>query len=346
MCVAPDGKLILADWRQNKLHAVALPASAPAAKPASASFNVMALDAAIGRAMRVAPNQFRATALTVLPESGRAVVAVESESANRTRRAWLAMVDSSGRVEMIDPARYLAASAAVESLPGEQNLWGSIPARSFQVTALRFMNGQLYAAGLSNADFSSTLRRFAYPLNGTQSQCSVEMYHTIHNQWETRAPIRAFAPAVFNGEPHLVAAYTCTPLIVVPMRELEQPRVKAKTVAELGYGNTPVAMVPFGIEYQGQRSEWILIANRNKSADLLAVPALAGAAQQPGLTEPVKVPFQTKAGVSAIEAPITGMLAVADQDPQFLLGLRRNLEQGSLDWSHSGRVPSSVSRTT
>jgi hypothetical protein len=76
---------------------------------------------------------------------------------------------------------------------------------------MKWRDGELFVAGLSNQDFASTLRRVTYPFGSQQqSVTSVEIFHTGHNLVETRAPIRAMAFASWGGKPYLVAAYTCT----------------------------------------------------------------------------------------------------------------------------------------
>jgi hypothetical protein len=46
---------------------------------------------------------------------------------------------------------------------------------------------------------------------------SIEIYHTGHNLIETRAPIRAMSFASWGGRTYLVAAYTCTPVVTIPL---------------------------------------------------------------------------------------------------------------------------------
>jgi hypothetical protein len=63
-------------------------------------------------------------------------------------------------------------------------------------------------AGLSNRSFASTLRVYDYPFSGKAQATTIEMYHPVHNQIETRAPIRSMTVMSIAGEPTLVAAYT------------------------------------------------------------------------------------------------------------------------------------------
>src|SRR5205085_825668 len=87
---------------------------------------------------------------------------------------------------------------------------------------------------------------------------SVEIFHGNHGRVETNAPVRTFVPYKINGEQHLLAAYTCTPLVKVPISQLKPgTHVKGTTVAELGNMNRPLDM----IVYQKGGKDYILMAN-------------------------------------------------------------------------------------
>jgi hypothetical protein len=199
------------------------------------------------------------------------------------------------------------------------------------VTDLKSHGNELIVAGLANTTFDSTLRRIPYPFSGSGTAVAVEMYHAVHNQIETRAPVRAFAVIDAGGQPTLLAAYTCTPLVTVPLEELKDgAKVRGKTIAELGFGNTPLDVLPFSIDYKGQKTDWVLIANSAKAADLISLPDIVKASQSPGLSTPVKSPFEQHAGVKALPMPVTNLQKAFDQSPQFLGVLRRDTATGQL----------------
>ncbi|TAD86845.1 MAG: hypothetical protein EAZ99_19390 [Alphaproteobacteria bacterium] len=323
MTVAPDGRLIVADWRAGALHTLTLP-TAPASSGPGA-FNLTGLDAALAA---VGPGRARATALVWDGVHNRAVIALEAAG-----RPFLALALNDGTFVTLDPDSAIAASTPLEDPPGEALIWGSTPVRSLTVTSLAWQGNTLLVAGVANTDFSSTLRRIAYPFGSATTKTRIEMYHAVHNQIETRAPIRAMTTVTLNGVDHLLAAYTCTPLVTLPLSALaDGTAVRAKTIAELGFGNTPLSVTPFAIVYQGQRSDWVLVANAAKSADLIPLPAIAAAATGAGLSTPVKAPFEQFAGVQAIPVPLGNLVAMVDQGPLFLLGLRRDVEDGALQF--------------
>jgi hypothetical protein len=116
-------------------------------------------------------------------------------------------------------------------------------------------------AGLSNEEFASRFRAIPFPFKDADAGTSVEIYHGSHGQLETRSPIRTFASYQIKQEPYLLAAYTCTPLVKLPVAELRPgAHVKGTTVAELGNRNRPLDMVVF----KKDGKDYILMANSSR----------------------------------------------------------------------------------
>jgi hypothetical protein len=119
------------------------------------------------------------------------------------------------------------------------------PLRSMTIVDLKFYNGDVYVAGVSNQEFSSTLRRIPNPFTGAASETQLEIYHLAHGLYETRAPIRTMQFATIDGEDTLVAAYACSPLVTIPVSELKHgAKVRGKTIGDMGNGQ-PISMVAF-----------------------------------------------------------------------------------------------------
>ena len=127
-----------------------------------------------------------------------------------------------------------------------ESLWGEAQWQ-LTITHLAYVDGQLFVAGLSNEEFSSTLRRLTFPFKqGGEETTGLEVFHTAHEHYETRAPIDTFLPFQIKGKPVVLAAYGCTPLAVFPLDEMKQKkRMRGKTIAELGSGNQPIDMCIF-----------------------------------------------------------------------------------------------------
>ena len=134
--------------------------------------------------------------------------------------------------------------------------------RIWAVSDISFYKDQVMVSGLSNKEFSSTFRSIKFPFEEQQTLSSLEIYHAAHGRYETYAPIKAFTAATVNGEDHLIASYTCTPLVVFPMSNLEPNKhVKGRTVAELGNWNTPLDMIV--MEKEGK--SYLLMANSSRA---------------------------------------------------------------------------------
>jgi hypothetical protein len=172
------------------------------------------------------------------------------------------------------------------------------------ITDLAYTGGRLYAAGLSNEEFDSTLRSIAYPFTAVDEGTSVEIWHAPHNQFETRSPVYTFVPYTIDGEPHLIASYLCTPLVKFPVSSLQPGAdVRGVTIAEFGNRNRPLDM----IVYQKDGEDYLLMSNNRRG--VMKVPT-AGFATAPAITE--AVPDGDTAGVAY--QPIESMTGVEQLD--------------------------------
>ncbi len=89
------------------------------------------------------------------------------------------------------------------------------------ITDLGFVDGKVIIAGLSNEEFSSSLRSIPYPFKDAEKGASIEIFHGAHGRFETNAPVRTFVSYDIDKKPHILAAYTCTPLVRIPVSELK-----------------------------------------------------------------------------------------------------------------------------
>ncbi len=126
------------------------------------------------------------------------------------------------------------------------------------ITDLAFLEDRLLIAGLANEEFASSLRAIPFPFKKVSGGTTVEIYHGAHGKFETRSPVRTFVPFNISNEPHLLAAYTCTPLVQFPVKNLTPgAQIRGKTIAELGNWNRPLDM----IIYKKGGKDFLLIAN-------------------------------------------------------------------------------------
>jgi hypothetical protein len=81
--------------------------------------------------------------------------------------------------------------------------WKKSKQRADVISDMVFFDGKLYVAGLSNEEFSSAMRIYPFPFDGTGTSTTIEIYHGAHAKWETDFPIRSFLPYRIQGKPYL-----------------------------------------------------------------------------------------------------------------------------------------------
>lgn len=196
--------------------------------------------------------------------------------------------------------------------------------RKWAISDLAYYSGKVMVSGLSNEEFSSTFRSIDFPFNEQQVHSSLEIYHAAHGQFETHSPIKTFMPYELNGKTHLVASYTCTPLVIFPLDQMKPgEHNKGKTVAELGNRNTPLDIV----SYQKDGHSYILLANSSRA--LMKIDPSRIEKYQDYLVEPVSENSAT-AGVEFIALPYVQVQQM-DKISDDKIVLLQRMSDGSLD---------------
>ncbi|MEO0653383.1 MAG: hypothetical protein AAFY77_00790 [Pseudomonadota bacterium] len=326
-----DDTLFVADSAAGMIHAVDLPdVGSPPSE--DAPYNLLDLDGAVIDALGAERGTIVYTDLAVHPVTRDAYIGLSARIDGTLRTAIIA-VQRDGSVAEVDLAALAPETFTLtDQADAAVSFWRDIPAPSLTVTDLDYVNGELFVSGLSTGEFASTLRRVPFPFTDAASATGIEIFHAAHGQTETRAPIRAMTVVDLDGAPTVVAAYTCTPLVTIPVGELaDGANISGKTIAELGYGNTPLDVISFAAQnMQGGTDQFVLVVNREMDADLIAYDALGAAAAGPGITSPVPYLGATS-GVTTTPLPLSGVVHAVDQDTQFILALRRNLDTGAME---------------
>jgi hypothetical protein len=323
LAVGPGNVLFVADWKAARVHAITLP-EAPQ-RPTGTAFNILDLETLLSK--QVGGAKVTVEDMVARPGTAEVYVAI-SYGAAKTPALIVVTNDQKARRVDLKPAK--STSIELRDAPtSSYKFWNETPQRSFTVTNMKWRNGEIFIAGLSNQDFASTLRRVKYPFDGQQSTTSVEIYHTGHNLIETRAPIRAMSFATWGGKPYLVAAYTCTPVVIIPFEDLKDgAHIRGKTIGELGYGNTPADMVSFSKTEQGKTEDFLLLVNFERGADVIPVSQVEAASGRPGMDK--VVPFGQIAGLDVTSAPLAGVMRVDNLDEKSFIVVRRQLEKDAL----------------
>jgi len=323
LAAGPGNVLFVADWKTARVHAVTVP-EAPQ-KPPGTAFNILDLELLLSK--QVGGSRITVEDMVARPGTAQVYVAVSYGAA---KAPALFVVTSDQKARRIDLKTARSTSIALRDAPTtDYEFWKDTPERSFTVTDMKWHDGELFIAGLSNQEFASTLRRVRYPFDSHHSITSVEIYHTGHNLIETRAPIRAMSFASWGGKTYLVAAYTCTPVVTIPLEDLKDgAHIRGKTIAELGYGNTPADMISYTMAGPGRTEDFLMLVNFERGASVIPVSQIQAASAGPGINK--VVPFGQTTGLDVISAPLAGTLRLDNLDEKSFIVVRRQLEKDRL----------------
>ncbi|MEM9355467.1 MAG: hypothetical protein AAGB04_04580 [Pseudomonadota bacterium] len=323
--------LFVADPDASQIVALTLP-EAGAAPKQTVGYNITDFSARVAKAIDAPASAILFNDLAVHPLTKSAYISLTVERPDGPE-AQIVTADPTGKVAVLDPSALESTAVTLSDVPKDGvTFWRDIPASTIAVTDMDYVNGKLYVSGTSTGEFASRLRVIPFPFNGKSATSSIEMYHAAHNQNESRAPIRAMSVVEIDGVPTVVAAYTCTPLVAIPVQALKDgAHVTGKTVAELGYGNLPLEVISFtAYNKEGKPERFVLVVNRDMNAALISMTDLAAAVQGDGLSEPIPY-LGASAGVRSVAVPLAGVMQAADQDTRHLLALRRNQRTGRVE---------------
>jgi hypothetical protein len=292
----PAGILFVGDSVGGSV--VALDTGDRTAGAAGSKINVEGIDAKIAALVGVAPDQIMVNDVKVNPVSKNAWL-----SASRGRGAdampLIVKVDAAGKVSVLSLDNIRHSSVSLVDAPAA-NTTGRQNPRMMTVTDMSFVNGNLMVAGLSNEEWSSALRSIPYPFKNAEQGATLQIWHSSHGQYETQSPVRTFVPYTIGGTPYILAAYTCTPLVKIPVSDLKPgAKVKGVTIADLGSGNSPLDMVP----YKKDGHDYILVANTSFGVVKLKADKLEtyAAIDSPTKTDVAGVPYDKISDLKGVQ---------------------------------------------
>jgi hypothetical protein len=278
----PDGILFIADTKGAAIVALATSDTTPAT--GAKLLKVEGINQKIAGLLGATADQILIDDMAVNPVSRNTYLAV-SRGRGPDAMPVLVRVKTDGQPEVVGLdkvwfSRGELPDAPVDGVVGEGNRQSN--PRQESITDVAFFQDRVLIAGLSNEEFASTLRAIPFPFKTVASGTSVEIYHGAHGRFETRSPVRTFVPFNVGNEPHLLAAYTCTPLVQFPITELKPgAKIKGKTIAELGNRNRPLDM----IVYQKDGKDYLLLANSSRGIMKISTDQIEKA---DGIVQPVQ----------------------------------------------------------
>jgi hypothetical protein len=271
LAFGPDGILFIGDPQSAAVFAVAT--GETSGGPAKAA-EVRNVNQQLAGLLGVEPRDVQVNDLAVNPASGTIYLSV-SRGRGPDAQPAIFQLGANGKLAQFELKDVPFAKADLPN-PPDPNATGrrNERLRTQAITDLAFADGRVFVAGLSNEEFASNLRSIPFPFSQVDEGASVEIYHGAHGAFETRSPVRTFVPYDISGETHLVAAYTCTPLVKFPVADLKPgEKVKGTTIAELGNRNQPLDMVV----YQQGGQDYLLIANSSRGIMKLSTEGIEDA---------------------------------------------------------------------
>ena len=249
LAFAPQGILLVGDREGGAIFAIATEDTD--GKPEDAKHNVAGLDEKVAAALGSAAGDILINDMSVNPASGKVYLSVSRGKGPGAAPA-IVVLDGSSKISELKLKDVNFSKAALPNASSK---------RAESITDLAYIDGRVIVAGLSSEEFASNLRSIPFPFKAADGGTSVEIYHGAHGKFETNAPVRTFALYEVNKQAHVLAAYTCTPLVRFAVSDLKPgSKVKGTTVAELGNRNRPLDM----FVYQSGGKNFLLLANNSR----------------------------------------------------------------------------------
>lgn len=257
LAFGPDGVLFVGDTKAAAIYAVAT--GDTHGDPEATSINIDKVNEKIAAMLGVEAQGMIVNDMAVNPASGNLYMSVSRDRSVGATPVILKIANG-GKISVMDleGIRYDHVSFANAPAPGGE---GRRNRRAQSITDLEFVEGRLLVAGLSNEEFASTLRSLPVPFGDSAGGTSVEIFHGAHGRFETASPVRTFTSYMIEDQAHLLCAYTCTPLVKLPVSALKPgTKVMGSTIAELGNRNQPLDM----FVYKKDGKDYILMANSSR----------------------------------------------------------------------------------
>jgi hypothetical protein len=290
MSFGSNGILFAADSLGGKIYALDLGAQAQGG--AAGTANVEGITQKIAAMLGTEAAQVTVTDLQVDPRTRNSYLSV-MRGQGPAAKPVLVRVDGAGKLTLVNMESVPFTSVDLPNLPASSAAEGRGNQRAQAITQVKFANGRVWASGVSNEEFASKLWSVAYPFTKADSGTSLEIYHDNHQRLETRAPMYAFMPYTVGGQPYIIGAYTCTPLVKFPVADLKPnsgSKYRGQTIGEFGAGNRPIDM----ILYQKNGKDFMLMANTSRGVMKIPTDTFAGATPltMPSNQETAGVPFE------------------------------------------------------
>ena len=279
LAFGPDGILLVGDTKAATVFAIETGDTSGSMD--GLKLNLPGLNIKVAELLGSSPQNVFVQDLAVNPLSGNIYLSVSNIQKSTVIPA-LIHIDTTGKLSHLSLKQVAFSKVALPNPPEDNDVRrrGRIRnKRNDSITDLAYVDGKVIVSGLSGQTSPSTLREIPFPFVSATAGTMVEIYHGAHGRFEDYAAVRTFVPFNIDGEPNLLAAYVCTPLVKFPVRSLlEGTKIRGTTLAELGNRNRPLDM----IVYQKSGKEFLLLANSNRGVIKISTEDIQ---RQDGITE-------------------------------------------------------------
>ncbi len=296
LAFGPEGILFVGDSQGAKVFAL----DTGDRNPGVGGVNVAGINEKVAALLGTAVDQILINDMAVNPASKKVYLSV-SRGRGPDATPVIVRVDAKGKLEDLSLDQIKHSSVSLVNAPAadaKDRRGDSLRMQS--ITDLAYVDGRVFIAGLSNEEFASNLRSVPFPFVNSDEGSSVEIFHGAHGRWETASPVRTFVPYEIQAESHLLAAYTCTPLVKFPVSQLKPgTKVVGTTIAELGNRNRPLDM----IVYTKGGSDHVLMSNSSRGVMKMS---MQGVEKYEAIKDPVKettkgLPYETVETLKDVE---------------------------------------------
>jgi hypothetical protein len=279
---SPDGVLFVGDNISGAVFAYSMSEGAVPTK--AATLDIEGIDDRIATLLKTPKSSVHINGMAVHPISHDVYLSVSFGASSPA----LVKVSPTGVLSHLDLAHAKPTSWVISDAPtpdehfrdragdlplptaARDHLKAMTPMRSMTIVDMKFHNGELFIAGISNEEFSSTLRRVSYPFDGRSSSTAIRICHVAHERYETQAPIRAMGFATIDGQDTLISAYTCSPIVLIPTADLKDgAKVTGRTVGDMGNGQ-PLSLV--SVSFHGEPS--LFVTNAGHGPRMIPISGL------------------------------------------------------------------------
>jgi hypothetical protein len=247
LAFGPEGVLFVADAPNATVYAIATGDTKSAGVK---SVSIPRIDEVVGGLVGTKGSDILINDLKVNPASGNIYLS-GARGKDASAAPLIIKVGADGKASEMPLKDVMFSSVKLEN-KSKSPRYGAI-------TSMAYHKGDLYVAGMTTEEWESNLKAIPFPFSESAGKgAGVQIYHGAHGALETRAPIQTFMAYDISGQTHLLASYTCTPLVKIPVAEVKKgDKVKGTTVAELGNMNRPLDI----IAYSKDGKDYALIAN-------------------------------------------------------------------------------------